>query len=39
MEVIHISDPIMQLIVINYYDSLLKKSSDLYFRCLHKIKE
>lgn len=33
MGVIRISDPIMELIVINYYDSMLKKSHQLYHRC------
>ena len=39
MGVIRISDPIFELIVINYYDSMLKASPSLYFRCRQKIKQ
>lgn len=37
--VIQITDPVMQLIVINNYDKMLKHSPDLYRLCRNKIKE
>lgn len=39
MGVIKISDPIMEVIILNSYDTMLKKSQELYYACRNKIKE
>lgn len=36
--VIRISDPVMELMVINYFDRILKPLPALYLKCLNKIK-
>lgn len=38
MGVIRISDPIMEVIILNSYDSMLKISQQLYYACRNKIK-
>ena len=39
MEVMKVGDPLMQLIVMDYYETMLRRTPMLYFRCREKIKE